>query len=70
MDAETLFDVFDVDTFYEEIQANSAYSPCKLMPGLTVIQGGKIIYLSDIEDNGKQTQSQGTRTWSDRVRPE
>ena len=69
MDAKTLFDVFDVDTFYEEIQANSAYCPCKLMPGLTVIQGGKIIYRSDIEDNG-ETQSKSIQTWSDGVRPE
>ena len=69
MNAETLFDVFDVDTFYEEIQRSPAYSPYKLMPGLTVIQGGKIIYRSDIADNGKP-KSKSIQTWSDRVRPE
>ena len=68
MDAQSLFDVFDV-TFYEEIKRSPAYCPCKLNPGLTVIQGGKIIYRSIIADNG-ETQSQGIQTWSDRVRPE
>ena len=85
---DTLFDAFDVDTFYEEIQRSPEYKceavrlrlnklnlrvraakVTKLQPGLTIIQRGKIICRSDIEENG-ETQSQSIQTWSDRVRPE
>ena len=85
---DTLFDAFDVDTFYEEIQRSPEYQ-CetvrlrldklnlrgrvtrltKLQPGSTIIRGGKIMYRSNIADNG-ETQSQSIQTWSDRVRPE
>ena len=58
MDAQSLFDVFDVETFYEKIKRSPAYCPCKLNPGLTIISRGKIIYRSIIADNG-ETQSQG-----------
>ena len=62
---DTLFDAFDVDTFYEEIKRSPEYQ-CetvrlrletlnlrnrltKLQPGLTIIRGGKIIRHSNID---------------------
>ena len=78
--SDSLFDSFNVETFYKEIQRSPEYQ-CeterlmggngfiKLETGITIIRGGKIICRSDIEENG-ETQSQSIQTWSDRVRPE
>ena len=55
---QSLFDVFDIYTFYEEIKTSPEYCPYKIQPGLTIISHGKIIYRSNIEHNGKpQIQS-------------
>ena len=59
---DILFDAFDADTFYEEIQRSPEYRYrlrldklnlrnrlTKLQPGLTIIRGGKIICHSNID---------------------
>ena len=55
---DTLFDAFDVDTFYEEIKTSPEYQYrlrldkfrlTKLQPGLTIISRGKIICRSNID---------------------
>ena len=67
---QSLFDVFDIYTFYEEIKNTQEYCPYKIQPGLTIIQqGGKIICRSNIAGNGKP-QIQSHQTWSNRIRPE
>ena len=82
---DTLFDAFDVDSFYEEIQRSAEYQcetarlrmdklnlrgrVTKLQPGLNIIRGGKIMYRMNIVDNGKP-QSKSIQTWSNGVRSE